>query len=104
MRKVKDFEIVDLGIEFPDYFQGFGCVFTSYEHCVYGIGDNPREALEDCLEQMYGVDMADLERRIREEFGDMPDAPSVMDECGIADDGCYELPYYHVGIRYNLED
>lgn len=104
MQKVKDFEVVDLGIEYPDYFQGFGCAFSPYEHCAYGVGDNPQEALEDCLEQLHGIDTEDLERRIREEFGEVPDAPNVMDECGIEDDGYYELPYYHIGIRYNLED
>lgn len=105
MQKVKEFEIVDLGIEFPDYFQGFGVCGTPYEHCVYGIGDNPQEALEDCLAQIpHDIDTADLERRIQEEFGAVPDTPSAMDECGIDPDNCYELPYYHVGIRYNLED
>ena len=31
-RKVIDFDIVDHGIDHPDYFQGCGIVFTDYEH------------------------------------------------------------------------
>jgi hypothetical protein len=38
---ITDFELVDLGIEYPDYFQGFGCSFTRFEHCAYGIGPSP---------------------------------------------------------------
>jgi len=93
MRKITEFEVVDLGIEYPDYFQGFGCAFTPFDHCAYGIGDNPAEALDDCLEMVaqQGVDVEDLETRIKETEGEAPDSPSAPEEA-----------YYHIGIRWRF--
>lgn len=91
MKRVTEFEVVDLGIEHPDYFQGFGCAFTSFDNCDYGIGSNPAEALDDCLESIaqMGVDVEDLEARIRESEGEPPTTP-------VAQEGAY----YHIGIRW----
>jgi hypothetical protein len=46
------FEIVDLGVDHPDYFQGFGVSFTRYDYCTYGIGDTAQEAYDDALDSM----------------------------------------------------
>ena len=91
MKKVREFEVVDLGIDCPDYFQGFGCAFTSFDHCAYGIGENPAEALDDCLEVIaqMGVDVEDLEARITEREGESPATPVAEGEA-----------YYHLGIRW----
>ena len=91
MKKVREFEVVDLGIEYPDYFQGFGCAFTSFDNCAYGIGENPAEALDDCLEVIAQqcVDVEDLETRIREREGEPTTTP-------VAPEGAY----HHIGIRW----
>lgn len=47
-----DYELVDLGINQPDYFQGFGVSGTKYNYSFVGVGCNPKNALEDCLEQI----------------------------------------------------
>jgi hypothetical protein len=106
MRKVKDFEVSDLGMENSQYFQGYGVAFTRFEYCAYGIGDNPREALDDCLDQIASacdVDTTDLERRIIALYPDFAkpesELPSVSAEYG---DDC-EDTYYHVGIRWTVE-
>ena len=91
MKRIAEFEVIDLGIESPDYFQGFGCAFTSFDNCAVGIGDNPAEALDDCLETIaqMGIDTEDLETRIRAREDEPPTAP-------VAPEGAY----YHIGIRW----
>lgn len=51
-RKIEDFEIVDHGLENPQYFQGCGVSFTEFVTCSTGIGDNPAEALDDALDSL----------------------------------------------------
>jgi hypothetical protein len=96
--KVADFEVIDHGIEYPDYFQGCGVAFTSYANVVTGIGDNPADALDDCLEMMAqsGVDVEDMEERILALCGwkEFPTKPSVNGA---------EDAYYHASIRWNEE-
>jgi hypothetical protein len=104
--KVKSFQVDDLGIESPSYFQGYGVAFSEFTDCCYGIGDNPAEALDDCLEQIasgYDIDVEDLEARILAEYGKAPVTPSVADEYPATDeDDCSEFPYYHIGIKWSL--
>lgn len=54
MRKIKDYQIVDHGVEHVQYFQGAGVSFTRFtdDTCYTGVGDSPAEALEDALEQL----------------------------------------------------
>ena len=89
MKRVAEFEVVDLGIDYPDYFQGFGCAFTRYDHCAVGIGSNPAEALDDCLEVIAQMGVEDLESRIKESEGELPTTPVVEGEA-----------YYYIGIRW----
>jgi hypothetical protein len=105
--KVREFELCDFGIDHCQYFQGIGTSLSSFTEATYGVGDNPREALDDCLEivAQQGFDTEDLERRICEEMGwktldDCPTTPSVSDDEELADDDCCEV-YYHFGIRWN---
>lgn len=103
MRKAKDFEVSYLGIQNSSYFQGYGVSCTQYTDCVVGIGDNPREALEDALDiasQSGDFDIHDLGERILERFTYFMlrgDHPSVFVEC----DGNCEGMYYYIGIRWN---
>jgi hypothetical protein len=92
---ITDFELVDLGIEYPDYFQGFGCSFTRFEHCAYGIGANPAEAIDDLLEQVasMGFDVDGLDSRLLADadLQAWPETPQVEDD----------ESYYHIGLRWN---
>lgn len=109
MRKITDFQVYDLGIENSQYFQGFGTSGTGYDECAYGIGDNPSEALDDCLEQIaqMGFDADDLAKRILQVEGPAPVTPSVADSRDDSEDdgdeSGYDDCYYHIGIRWNAE-
>lgn len=48
MHRIK-YEVTNLGIDYPDYFQGFGAGCTDYDEAVTGIGDTYNEALSDAL-------------------------------------------------------
>ncbi len=117
-----DYELVDIGIEHPDYFQGFGCADTRYNCAVYGIGDNPAEALDDLLElvtQADDIDVEQLEREIREAHPKLSTQiePSAIQEwldgrdcncdpmciCDDCEDALSFTPYYHIGLRYNVK-
>src|SRR4030043_281186 len=92
--RLADFSVEYLGIEYPEYFQGFGC--GKYEHCCYGIGTTEEEAYEGCLNQAAdsGLDFNDeVEKRIREEYG-------TIDNSIISD----ERSYHYVGLRWNSRD
>jgi hypothetical protein len=45
-------QVVECGVNYPDYFSGFGVSFTEYTDCAVGIGDTPQEALDDALEML----------------------------------------------------
>ena len=81
-----DFQVVVLGVDFPSYFQGFGCSFTEFDHCTYGIGYTEAEALDDCIEMMCqsaGVDITEEDvQRIRAEYGDCDSETTVDDILG----------------------
>ena len=96
--KLGDFQVCNLGIHCPDYFQGFGS--GAHQNCVYGIGSDCYEALDDAMEQLaqFGIDFEEAtqyelstEDKIKEELED--------------DDACADgEAYYHVGIRFNSKE
>ena len=94
--QVTDFEVIDHGIEHSQYFQGCGVAFSRYAHAVTGIGDDFREALDDCLNQIaYEYDLGNIEALILADkviYGDAI-APPDADEI-----------YYHVSIRFNVAE
>jgi len=104
-----DFQVESLGVEWPDYFQGYGCAFSGFRYCAYGIGDT-EEALADCLEMMAqsaGFDLDErAEQRIREAYGPC-DTTTVADELGLTEKEREEIDesgegcYFHVGIKWN---
>ena len=101
-RRIGAFEIVDHGIDHSQYFPGCGVAFTNFDYVVTGIGDNPAEAIDDCLEQiaMEGFDVEGMEARIIEQEGwdALPDYPSVSGEFGCDETG---EAHYFVSIRWN---
>ena len=93
-----EYEIIDIGIHHPDYFQGFGIDF--YHFSIYGIGCDPAGALDDCLDQMAAhgpitepIDFDELKTKILTDFPDFAD-PSVWPNVPID-------TYYYIGIRWN---
>ena len=91
MKKIKDFEIVDHGVEHPDYFQGCGVTYTKFDDCATGIGRSLHEALGDALEQL----AADY---------DLSTCSTLVDECAEASKDTAALfddaeVYYYASIR-----
>lgn len=109
-KTVGAYELVDHGIENPQYFQGCGTAFTDYDHVVTGIGDNPAEAIEDALESMAQMDYdtETMENRIKADEGwdEIPTTPDVHDDHADSDvdDDDSDGPYYHVSIRWSDAD
>jgi len=114
------FTIELLGVEYPDYFQGYGLgPSTEYTHCVYGIGDTEGEAFDDCMEQMAQSDSFDFndmtESRISLEYGHCDDNVTAAEELGIDEDTDVPLcgpdstfaefpAYWHIGIKWNIRE
>ena len=100
MNRIRDFEVIDHGIELSQCFEGCGLAFTNFEIVVTGIGGNPAEAIDDCLEQMAqaGFETEGMETRIMKQEGweSLPTTPDVQTIYGSIED-----IYYHVSIRWN---
>ena len=98
-KTVVEFEIVDHGIAHEQYFQGCGVAFTEFDEVVTGIGDNPAEAIDDCLEQMAsnGWETDGMEARIiaQELPGKrtLPKTPRVLRKHG-------DEAHYYLSIRF----
>ena len=111
-----DFSVEFLGVDYSDYFQGFGLGPSSkYEACTYGIGDTEEEALNDCMEMMaQNADFdftEEVEKRIRAAYGDCDADTTVADYLGHEDsdeeedsDDCGESAWFHVGIKWNEKE
>jgi hypothetical protein len=86
-----EFLVENLGVEYPDYFQGYGICGTGWDGCCYGIGATESEAWEDCAEQLaQTIDLPeDFDARIEKEYGKPNDAR-------LAPGGAY----FHVGIKW----
>jgi hypothetical protein len=90
-----DFQTDSMGVDYPDYFQGYGTSFTKYTDSCYGIGATEAEALDDCLEALSQcLDFDDItEERIRDEFGTPDDTEMAPDEA-----------FFHVGIKWTIRE
>lgn len=86
------FEIVDLGVHHPGYFQGFGVSYTQFEHCTYGIGDTAEEAYQDALDSVSAPETFETLPEHCPFGGSVEDGPDEINDY---------RPYYHVGIRWN---
>ena len=85
------YEIVYLGLEHPDFFQGFGTSGTKFEHSCYGIGPTIQDAYEDAAQQMYcSEQVSSIVLKDMPEICPIPNAKLEDDD----------LRYYHVGIRW----
>lgn len=116
------FELIDIGIEHSQYFQGESA--GGFDTVAVGIGNDAREAFDDALEnlaqQIDGVDWSIVESQLLAEFPDLQNAELVEsnsviehlrrenpsewfdDEGEFVGDDC-EL-YYHIAIRFSKGD
>lgn len=107
MRKF-EYEIHDLGINYPDYFQGFSD--GDYMYGVYGIGDTYNDALYDAVEQVAStLFMEGYDSRFVTMHCDAIEANMLCDDendkTAVDENIEYvdsEIPFYHVGIRFNV--
>jgi len=101
---IKDFELVYIAHEYPDYYQGVGVNNPDYDHCVSGCDSLYEKAVEDLIEQLAQV-VDSLNHSTVENilFGLLtigPDEDKNDGEAyGVKEDDC---PLHYVGIRYNL--
>lgn len=100
----ENIQVVDHGIEHEQYFHGCGTSFTGYEHVVTGIGNDAREAIEDCLEQMamacFNVDNLDEDQIIADENISDDSVSSLQSESS-EDHEDYDDHHYYISIRFN---
>jgi hypothetical protein len=92
------FEIVDLGVQYSDYFRGFGVSFTEYANCTVGIGNTAQEAYDDaadsCAQSLSSEEFAAL---------GLPDDCPFDGSVGNTDEeDSNDYGYYYVGIRWNV--
>ena len=103
-KRIGEFQLIDHGIDHSQYFQGCGVAFTGFANVVTGIGDNPAEAIDDCLEQiaLNGFDIEGMETRVMTQKGlkALPMNPSVSGEFGCEETG---ESHYFISIRWNEE-
>ena len=99
MKPITEFEVVDHGLKYSQYFQGCGIAFTEFTDIATGCGDNPAEAIDDALEMLAQNDWETegMEKRICEDMGikRIPNTPSSYKTDPSEDS---EL-YYYVSIR-----
>ena len=99
MRKIGDFEIVDHGIIYS-----IDCKSGSFGHIATGFGNDPAEAINNCIDRMSmkDFDIKDMKMRILEQMGwdAFPTEPcvDVWDNCR-SKDHCVD--FYHVSIQWN---
>lgn len=51
-KKIEAFEVIDHGIDYPDYFPGCGTSGTEYSESATGTGNDANEALSDALDSL----------------------------------------------------
>jgi len=105
--RVGEFSIETLGVEYPDYFQGFGLGPRSvFNYCAYGVGDTEEEAFQDCLEmvaqQGFCID-DETEARIREGYGPIEDETTAAEYLDLEE--FEDTPaYVYIGIKWNCRE
>jgi len=102
--KITEWEVIQHGIEYADYFQGCGTTCTRFNHVVTGIGMTELEALEDAIEclasnQSWQDNVLDS---LRQEVLLMHPDISIDDEIVNCDNEGIDTPWWHISIRFNM--
>jgi hypothetical protein len=90
MEKIREYEIVDHGVENVQYFQGCGVAFTEFSLCVTGAGQNAKEAYEDAVDSLAQVGF-DVDK--------LPTRPIGINKKNRVLASMGEECYYYVSIR-----
>lgn len=96
-----DYELIDHGIDNHQYFLGCGTTFTRFEHVSTGCGNNPAEAIEDCLESIaqmglkINLEVFGQQIKTDNHWSHFPLRPAVS----VKSEDCY----YYVSIRFNVK-
>ncbi len=109
MRRITEFQLVDHEINSEPYFYGIGVAFGSeMTHAATGIGDNPFEAIDDCLDLIArtGVDTAGMLARIlaKLDLKALPVNPTKCWGCENPDDCDICDVHYYYSILYTVEN
>ena len=91
------FEIIDHGYTYPDYFQGCGVAFTSFDYATTGCGSNAKEAYEDAVDSIYQIHDTEEAERLK-----LPKRPRGINKKDKVPANANEDCYYYVSIRYSL--
>lgn len=103
MKKIKDYQIDDLGADHSQYFQGpyhRGWPFT-----VVGQGENPKEALADALDTVSGMGYAT--EHIPNDLSEETEIPLIEEGDGDEENpaGSPHPEWWHrVAFRWNQEE
>jgi len=93
--KLIEYEILDHGMMYSDYFQGCGVSYTRFTHVWTGAGDSSKEAYNDALDQMSMDDWEAAEK--------MPKRPTgIRTHPTVPHDS--EDIYFYVSIRARLKE
>ena len=86
MKTIAEYELINHGFQFEDYWNG--CSKCEFTHVYTGNGMSAFEAFEDLLEQLAEIDIDVIE--LEKEYS------------GIMSKQQSEPRYYYISIRFNL--
>lgn len=92
------YEIINLGVQHPDYFQGFGSS-VEFDQATYGIGSTRYDAYKDACEQV-----AQMLTSAEFDTLQLPEPQAVGPNTVISDEDDEAGCYWHVGIRFSIPD
>lgn len=93
-KTIVEFEVINHGIDYPDYFQGCGTAFTEFEDVSTGCGNTEAEAFDDALESLaqMGWDAEGMEKRAKAVYGKNPSRKPIPKRYG-------DEAYHYVSVR-----
>jgi len=96
---ISDYEIVDHGVDNPQYFQGCGIACTDYDDVATGMGTSANEALDDALEQLAITDwnVENIKNDMSKE--NEADGCDHCESCSDCSDQSCEPNQYYVSVR-----
>ena len=98
--KIKTWEVVDMGINYPDYWEGFGTYGTPFLESIADCGSDANDAAHYILESIAMLDIAFPDELYDELMALDGVIPTDFWKDGL--DGLSAM--YYVGVRYTLED
>jgi len=102
MKQIADYQI-EIQADFPEYWQGVGVSYTSWDHVITGCGFTCGEAFDDCLEQIAMGDIEIPEDLESHEFNFRKEM-TACDFMGTTDTTeNEETPLFYVSVFFNID-